>query len=264
MAAPALDDNVTLPSAGEHGEYVTINKYVWDKIHFTALVTLCSFKIEELMKRVAKRDASKHSHESIAQKTLGELIDAVFKDSALAKSTQRLINLKTGLKSVNKLRNKVVHCNPECKTGLGSPLDVKIDEQVQSKQQARENEVKEMEKKKTKLVSDYKQAVEGLIPLLVILTNEQESGELHVNKLWESFEANPEDAEKINMVSKELNNLQAAQIKLYAMITADKTPGQPNKESKQKDCDEYAYLHKILDEVNEMVSQSIGNCQCLW
>ena len=70
----ASDDNVSLPSAGERGVGVTINKYVWEKTHFTALVILCAFKIDELMKRVARAtlDANKYSDESIAEKTLGD------------------------------------------------------------------------------------------------------------------------------------------------------------------------------------------------
>ena len=294
----AADDNVSLPSAGEHGEDLTINQYVWEKAHFTALVTLCSFKIDELMKRIAKLDVSKHSDESIAQKTLGELINAVFKDSALAKRAQCMRNLKTWVTSVNKLRKRVVHWKPKCQTGLGSSLDFnslkgQTDDTAQAKQQVREKEVKEMKEKKTEFIPDYKQAVEGLIPLLVILSHnfELEGGVL--DKLWESFEARQNEKEKMNTASEGLNDQQAAQIKLYTLITdktyknilqhaleeiKKETTAQSNEKSKQQkvimdivadkitrsglktDDNGHAYLDKILAQIIEKVSQSIGNC----
>ena len=299
----ASNDNVSLQSAGKHGEDVTIDQYVWEKAHFTALVILCSFKIDELMKRVATLDENKHKDNSIAQKTLDSLIAAVFKDSILGKSVQCLKDSKGFINSVNDLRNEVAHWNPKLQKGLSSVLDCesydgRTDNEAQKKQKVREEEVQEMETAKAKFLSDYKQAVEGLIPLLVILSHDYKLESRVLDKLWESFEARQnkqkKEGEEKNTALEGLNDQQAAQIKLYELIT-DKTykhglqnaleeikkvtPAQTNKEIKQQkvivdivadeitrpglrsDSNGYAYLRKILAEIIEKVSQSIGFCK---
>ena len=192
------------------------------------------------------------------------------------------------------MRNLVAHWNPERNTGLGSPLDFqsldgRADKEAQEKQKVREEEIQEMETKKAKLFADYKQAVEDLIPLLVILRHDFKLESGVINKLWESFEARQQVEEKINMATDCLNHQQAEQIKLYALITdktcknsfqhtlkeiKKETPAQLNEESKQqkdivddkitrcvlkRDCNGYAYLDKIFAEIIEKVSLSIGN-----
>ena len=46
-------DTIDVSSVNENEMNIRINNYVWKKLHFTGLVLLSSFKVDELLKEVA-------------------------------------------------------------------------------------------------------------------------------------------------------------------------------------------------------------------